>query len=136
MCQVRAEAKSNLTARRGYVSTELAFHDPDGFKVLALTYPLLDLKDSLYLHGPGPDEPNVFNSPDEDILPLDVVRPWIEEKRKVIESRASVEKTAFAVGATHGGIFFSELVDNKGLDRKEFYPIERVKDGERLPDRM
>jgi hypothetical protein len=120
----------------GYVSTELALHDPDAFKSLALSYPLLDLKDSLYLSGPGPDEPNVLDFADEDILPLDTVRPWIEENRKATISRAGFEKTPFAVGATHGGIFFSELVDNKGFDKEEFYPIERVKNGERLPDRM
>ncbi|KAM0555890.1 hypothetical protein ACHAPJ_006292 [Fusarium lateritium] len=120
----------------GYCATELALSHPDEFHSLAVVYPLLDTKDKVYLEGPSPDEPTVLRFPPEDIPFKADTLVWIEEKRKVPESRAGFERTPFAVAACQRGIFASHILDNKNLNKTEFHPLERIEAGAVLPKKM
>lgn len=115
---------------------QLALSHPDAFKVLALAYPLLDLKDRLYVCGPDRNEPNVFHTPDEFIPSKEAVLAWIKEERMSPKTRSESERTIHAIGATHAGIYSSELACCLGEDKKDSHPIERILSGASLPRNM
>lgn len=117
----------------GYCAVQLALSHPDDVSVLAINYPLLDLKDPLYLHGPTHDEPNVLRTPSKDIPSKEETVVWIKETRQVIATKAGFERTPFCVGMVHHGLFSSEVLDNRGLDLPAFSPLQRVSNGEKLP---
>jgi hypothetical protein len=99
-------------------------------------YPLLDTKDRLYLQGALPNEPTVLRMPLEEIPSMEDTLAWIEKTRKKPESRAGFERTPFAVAACQRGIFSSHMLDNKGLDKADFHPLERIEAGAKLPKNM
>lgn len=101
-----------------------------------LSYPLLDLKDKLYVGGPRPGEPNVLRYPPEAIPSKEDTLAWIEEKRKAPTTKDGFDRTPFAVSAVHNGLFLTHIVDNKGLNKREFSPVELLEDGKRLPKKM
>ncbi|KAF4983800.1 hypothetical protein FZEAL_884 [Fusarium zealandicum] len=117
----------------GYCAAQLAFNHPDSFQALAMSYPLLDVKDKLYVEGVGPEDPNVLRFPTQDIPSKQDTLAWIEEKRREPHTRDGFERSPFAVAACHHGIFMSDLFDNKNLNRSEFNPLERLEAGETLP---
>lgn len=101
-----------------------------------MIYPFLDPKDHLYHPRPTSQEPNVPLVASGDILPKEKVLAWVEENRKDVYSRAGFDRTAYAVSACHHGVFTSQIVDNKGLDKPFFHPFQRLEAGERLPSNM
>ncbi|KAM0433450.1 hypothetical protein ACHAPT_004330 [Fusarium lateritium] len=120
----------------GYCATEIAFSHPDEFGVLAIVYPLLDPRDKVYIKGPGPDEPTILRADLKDMPTKEDTLAWIGEKRKTPHSKDGFDRLPFAIAACHSGIFASEIFDNKNLNMREFFPLERVEAGERLPAKM
>ncbi|KAF4437913.1 hypothetical protein F53441_12919 [Fusarium austroafricanum] len=120
----------------GYCATQLALSHPDEFQSLGINYPLLDIKDRLYVQGARPDEPTVLRMPLEEIPSMEDTLAWIEKTRKEPESRAGFERTPFAVAACQRGIFASHVLDNKSLNNLEFNPTERIQTGAKLPKNM
>lgn len=74
--------------------------------------------------------------PLEEIPSMEDTLAWIEKTRKKPESRAGFERTPFAVAACQRGIFSSHMLDNKGLDKADFHPLERIEAGAKLPKHM
>ena len=120
----------------GYLSIQLGLSHPEQISVLGMIYPLLDLKDDLYVKGPASHEANVLNTPSELIPSRKETIAWIEENRKEIASKAGFERTLFCVGACHHGLFESHMLDNERKEDPFFFPIERIKNGAQLPDKV
>ncbi|WZH48274.1 Alpha/Beta hydrolase protein [Fusarium acuminatum] len=117
----------------GYCATQLALSHPDDFQSLGVVYPLIDIDDRIYTEGPRSDEPTILRMPLEEFPSKEDILAWIEEKRKVPETRAGFERTPYAAAAAQRGLFASHLLDNKGLNSAEFRPIKRIEAGARLP---
>jgi hypothetical protein len=98
-----------------------------------VVYPLIDIDDRIWTEGPRSDEPTVLRMPLEEFPSKEDTLAWIEEKRKVPESRAGMERTPYAAAAAQWGLFASHLLDKKGLNSAEFRPIKRIEAGARLP---
>ncbi|KAF4996139.1 hypothetical protein FDECE_12563 [Fusarium decemcellulare] len=120
----------------GYCSVQLALSHPEAFQALAIIYPLIDAKDRLYLEGPRPGEHNVLRFPDEEIPSKEDALVWIEEKRKTPESKDGFERSPWAVSACQNGLFMSHIFDNKNLNKREFFPLERIEAGDSLPTKI
>lgn len=121
---------------RGYCATELALSHPDDFRALAIVYPLLDPRDKVYVEGPGPDEPTILRADLKDMPSKEETLAWIEETRKEPHSKDNLDRIPFPIAACHSGIFASDIFDNKGLNRREFFPLDRIEAGDRLPPKM
>ena len=61
---------------------------------------------------------------------------WIQDKRQRPHTKDDTTRTPFAVAACHHGLFFSKILDNANLDRRDFNPIERLEAGGKLPPKM
>ena len=120
----------------GYCAMQLALSHSDEISALAMAYPAIDLKDDLFVKGPAPGEPAPLRFPLEDIPSMQETVDWIEEKRKTVTTKAGFERTPFCVASCQHGLFSSKILDNKGLDRLEFFPLERIRTGARLPGKM
>ncbi|KAJ4221453.1 hypothetical protein NW759_006700 [Fusarium solani] len=120
----------------GYCATELALSHPEDFRTLAVVYPLLDPRDKVYVEGPGPDEPTILRADLKDMPSKEETLAWIEEARKEPHSKDNLDRIPFPIAACHSGIFASDIFDSKGLNRRDFFPLERIEAGERLPPKM
>ncbi|CAM1503499.1 Fc.00g010900.m01.CDS01 [Cosmosporella sp. VM-42] len=120
----------------GYCALQLALSHPDDISVLAMAYPLIDLKDKLYLEGPADGEGNVLQCPSEDMPSREDTVAWIEEKRKVITTKDGFERTPFCIAACQYGLLMSKVLDNKKTDLAPFLPLERIKSGAKLPSKV
>jgi hypothetical protein len=59
---------------------------------------------------------------------------WVEEKRKTVASKGGFEITPFVVALTQHGLFVQEMLEYNGVKlQPKHLPLERLKDGARLP---
>lgn len=101
-----------------------------------MVYPLIDPKDHLYNSGPTESDGNILRLPSDFIPSKEDTLAWIEETRKQITSKSGFERAPFTVGACHHGLYGKLIFDNLGLQKREFYPLERIEAGEKLPKNM
>ena len=117
----------------GYCVLQLAQSHWDEVSALAMAYPLIDLRDDLYVKGPAPGEPTVLRYPPQDIPSKQDTMAWIDETRKTVTTKAGFERTPFCVATAQHGIFASEMLDHRNLDLPGFSPLERLRAGAKLP---
>ncbi|VUC28419.1 unnamed protein product [Clonostachys rosea] len=120
----------------GYGATQLALSHPDEISAVALAYPFVDPKDPAMVDGPAPGEPSILRFDVDELPSKDSVVSWIEETRKAATSKAGWDRTKWAVSAAQNGIFYSQIFDNLGLNRPEFFPLERIRRGAKLPKKV
>lgn len=118
----------------GYFATQLALSHPDEVSVLAIAYPGLDLKDHIFVSGPRSDAPALLQFPESQIPSKDDSLAWVQEHRKVVESKRNIDFTPFCVGLVQHGEFSKQMLEfgDTVLTTDEL-PIERVRNGGRLP---
>lgn len=120
----------------GYCAIQLALSHPDEISAVAMAYPLLDLKDDIFVNGPAPGEPTVLRFPADQIPAKDDTIAWIENKRTTVTTKDGWDRTPFCVGACQYGLFASKVLDNRHLNRPEFLPLVRIESGAKLPKNM
>lgn len=121
----------------GYYVAHLALSHPDEVSVLAMAYPGLDLKDDLFINGPKPGAPTVLRFPAEEIPSKEDALAWVEGRRKVVASQGGFDITPYAVALCQHGVFVSEMFEHGDAQLKpEHLPIERLRNGGRLPKNM
>lgn len=120
----------------GYCAVQLALSHPDEITALAMSYPLLDLKDDIFVNGPAPGQPNVLRVAAEQIPSKEDTVAWIEEKRTTVTTKDGFERISFCVGSCQHGLFASKVLDNRNLHRPEFFPLDRIKAGAKLPKKV
>lgn len=116
----------------GFAATSIALAHADEVAAVGMTYPLVDLKDYLYVTGPKESDPNVLRFPSEALPNKETTLSWLETTRGV-ESKAGMERTPFVVAAIHHQLFNSHIWDNAKLSRPEFDPFELIEAGATLP---
>jgi hypothetical protein len=120
----------------GYGVMQLALSHPNDVSAIAVAYPFVDPKDNIFVKGPTDENPTILRFPLKDIPSKNVVVTSIDEARKTVTSKAELERTPFAVGATQYGLFNSEIFDSSNLNRTDFLPMERIRAGAKLPKKM
>ncbi|KAK4953320.1 hypothetical protein LTR10_009029 [Elasticomyces elasticus] len=118
----------------GYYAAQVALSHPNEIAALALTYPAVDLKDSVFVDGPAPGAPAILGFTEKDIPSLSESLVWVEESRKVVASKGGFGITPYCVSLTQYGRFTDEVLEHNGvkLSTAEL-PLERIKAGEKLP---
>lgn len=120
----------------GYCAIQLALSYPNDISAVAIAYPLLDPKDDVFVKGPAAGDPTILRFPLKDMPSKDVVLASVDEARKTVTSKAELERTPFAVGATQYGLFDSKIFDSSSVNRPDFLPIERIRAGSKLPKKL
>jgi acetyl esterase/lipase len=118
----------------GYYAAQVALSHPNEISALAMTYPAVDLKDSIFVNGPAPGAPTILRFSENDIPSLSESLAWIEEKRKTVVSKGGFDITPYCVSLTQYGHFTHEVLEHNGvkLSTAEL-PLERIKAGQKLP---
>lgn len=120
----------------GYCAAQLALSYPTDFSALAMMYPLIDPKDRVFTDGPRPGDPSVLRISLEVLPSKDDTMVWIEKKREKPHFKDGFDRVPFTVSACHNGLFGSHIFDNQQLNKNEFFPLERLEAGEKLPMKM
>lgn len=121
----------------GYYVSQLALSHPDEISVLAMAYPGLDLRDDLFMNGPKPGDPTVLRFPADDIPSKEDALAWVERRRKVVASKGGFEITPYAVALAQHGDFVAQMLEYGSAHvQPEHLPIERLRNGGRLPKNM
>lgn len=118
----------------GYYATQLAISHPDEISAVALTYPAIDLQDSIWTQGPANGAPTVLRFPAEEIVPKEEALAWVTEKRKTVASKGGFEVTPYAVALTQHGLFTSEMFEYRDAKLHTAHlPVERLRAGAKMP---
>lgn len=120
----------------GHLAITLGLSHPGDIQSIAVVYPLVDLKDYIYNTGPTESDGNILRLPSEFIPSKENTIAWIEESRKEPVNKSGFERAPFVVGACHHGLYGKLIFDNLGLNKREFYPLERIEAGEKLPKNL
>lgn len=122
-----------LTSHSGYGVTQLALSYTDDFKAAAMVYPMLDPKDDVFSKPTGPDEPTSLRL-DRALIPSrDDTLAWIEQRLRELHTKEDLSISPFCVSSCHHGLLTSHVFDSKDRRKREYYPLERIEDGGRLP---
>lgn len=118
----------------GYYATQLALSHPEDISALALTYPAVNLRDSIWTNGPAEGAPTVLRFPTEEMASEDEALTWVADTRKTVASKGGFERTPYLVALTQLGLFAQEMLEHDGVRlQSEQLPLERLDAGAKLP---
>lgn len=117
----------------GYAAALLTLAHPAQARALALVYPILDLKDPLFVDGAAPGGGPLMGFAADQLPSAAATREWIAAARPVVRSRGGLELTPYILAAIQHGLLYRELYDNTGASEPAFNPIERLRAGAPLP---
>ncbi|KAH7324216.1 Alpha/Beta hydrolase protein [Stachybotrys elegans] len=120
----------------GYGAVQLALSHPEDVSAIALTYPLVDPQDHIFVTGPNEGEETVLRVPKEQMPSKEEVMAWIEEKRATVTAKAGFERGVFNAASAQYGLYYSHVFNHRHLPDHDFLPMERIKSGARLPKKI
>ncbi|PVH93008.1 alpha/beta-hydrolase [Periconia macrospinosa] len=122
----------------GYCVLQTALSHPDEISAVALMYPMMDLKDDMFVKGPAEGASTVLNFPREVMMSEVDAREWAkgEREKKEWKSRAGFEVTLKCVSLTQCGRFYDEVLNPLGSEDVGIFPLERIREGARAPGKM
>jgi hypothetical protein len=105
----------------------LALSRPDEVSAVAMAYPLLDLKDNIFVNGPAPGEPAVLRFPAEQMPAKADTIAWFEKERAAVTTKDGWDRTPYCVSTCQYGLFASKILDNRNLNRP--FPLAKIEAG-------
>ncbi|CAI6339988.1 unnamed protein product [Periconia digitata] len=118
----------------GYCVVQTALSYPDEISAVAMLYPLVDLKDDMFVRGPAGGK-TVFGMPEESFMGLEEAVAWVEgEKEKEgWKSRAGFEVSQYNFALTQRGRLYEEVFNPTGCEEAKIFPLERMRGGAKAP---
>ncbi|MCJ1444969.1 MAG: hypothetical protein MMC23_005473 [Stictis urceolatum] len=125
----------------GYGALQLALAHPSEMKMVAGSYPMVDLRGEFWVNGPREGAPTPVGLPLESIMSREDTEAWIEEGLKragegeMVSEGGGLEMVPVGVALAWHGLFW-RLFDPKGEVGAGELPVEMVRAGGKLPRKV
>ena len=120
----------------GYGALQLALSHPQGIAMLALMYPVMNLKDKIFSSETIKGQPGVLSFPPDQLPSLQESLIWVVDRKRRVCTRDGFDAMFFAASLINHGVFARTLLFPRDAHRPEGCPFERIHSGTKLPTNM